>query len=130
MIAWLVRNLYYPVVLLFLAVLLVRRAHRKRIALLAWACLFLGLWAVSHLFARLTAADWTFVAVIAVAAGVVILNRRLFLPWRLNCEQCGRRVGLSRLLASDDGLCVECREAPPSAEAGASKGTEDGGDSG
>ncbi len=107
------RNLYYPIVAVLAVALLLRKraTDRKRIAVVAWAGVLVALRACAWLFGRLRIPDVLFFVPVVAAAAFVWALRRHFLPVRLRCAACGARLGLGRMLASDDEVCERCAAA-------------------
>ena len=114
------RNLYYPIVgVLAVALLLRKRAtDRKRMAVVAWAGVLVGLRACAWLFGRLRIPDALFFVPVVSSAAFVWALRRHFLPLRLRCAGCSARLPLGRMLASDDDVCERCAAARVPATAG------------
>jgi hypothetical protein len=83
-------------------------AERKRIATLSLTVVVIGGWVASWFFATKGIDDVYLVAVAALAAAIVVWQRRLMLPWRLRCVQCGVRLPLSRVLNYDSNTCEAC----------------------
>jgi hypothetical protein len=46
----------------------------------------------------------------------VIWQRKLVLPYRFHCVQCGKPLGMTRVLSHDSNKCETCD--PPVAEGG------------
>jgi hypothetical protein len=116
--------LYYPIVALLLAAVLLRRhaTEHKRIALIAWGALLVAVRACAWLFDRYGVAEVFFI-VPAAAAGVFVWSlRAVFFPLSLRCPRCRRRLPWARVLGSDDPVCVEC-----SADSAAQTGERDAG---
>lgn len=84
---------------------------RKRIATLSLTMILIVTWVAAWVFSRYGIGDiWLlFVAVLAVA--VVIWQRKLMLPYRLLCVQCGKPLTLTRILSHDSNKCEACEPA-------------------
>jgi hypothetical protein len=87
---------------------------RKRIATLSLTMVIIGGWIAAWLFARYGIADEWLIAVAALAAAVVIWQRRLMLPFRRRCARCGRPLSLMRMFSWDSNICEACE--PPATE--------------
>jgi hypothetical protein len=114
------RNLYYPIVAVLAVALLLRKraTDRKRMAIVAWAGVLVALRACAWLFGRLRIPDALFFVPVVSAAAFVWALHRHFLPLRLRCAACSARLGIGRMLASDDGLCERCAAARSTDPAG------------
>jgi predicted MFS family arabinose efflux permease len=89
-------------------------AERKRIATLSLTAVIIGAWVAAWLFNHYGVADIYLVAVAAAAVAVVIWQRKLMWPYRLKCRQCGKPLGLMRVLSIDSNKCEACE--PPRTE--------------
>jgi hypothetical protein len=94
-------------------------AVRKRIATLSLTAIIIFGWIAAKLFDRYGVDDVYLVLVAAAAAAVVIWQRRLILPYKLHCAQCGKPLGITRVLLLDSNRCVACD--PPKNEGGFSR---------
>jgi 8-oxo-dGTP diphosphatase len=110
------RMLYY-LLLVPLALTLFGRnqgvtADGKRKGYLAWALLVLVANAVLVAFLRFEVPLAWLYPLGAVALLGVLRWRRLFLPWRLRCKDCGAHLSTTRVLYRDDNRCDSCRPQP------------------
>jgi len=107
------RALYYPIVVLLLGALVLRRraSERKRFALIAWGGLMVALRVCAWLFLRLGIAEALFVAPLAAAVVFVWALRGLFVPFRLRCSHCRERLPAAQVLTSDEAQCARCAAA-------------------
>jgi hypothetical protein len=87
---------------------------RKRIATLSLTMVLIGAWIAAWLFARYAIADGWLIAVAALAAAVVIWQRRLMLPFRRRCVRCGAPLSFTRMFSWDSNTCEACE--PPATE--------------
>jgi uncharacterized membrane protein len=83
-------------------------AEHKRIATLSLTVVVIGGWVASWLFSTKGIDDVYLIAVAALAAAVVVWQRRLMLPYRLRCVKCGTRLSLTRALNYDSNTCEAC----------------------
>ena len=90
------------------------RGTRKRIATLSLTMVLIGGWIASWLFSRYGVADEWLILVAALAVAVVAWQRRLMLPFRRACAQCGKPVPFARMFVVDSNKCEACE--PPSTE--------------
>ena len=81
---------------------------RKRHATLFLTSVLIVLWIVAWFFARAAVPDIFLVPVGALAAGIVIWQRRVFLPIRLRCARCGAPLPMKRILYYESNLCEPC----------------------
>jgi len=89
-------------------------AVRKRIATLGLTALIIGAWVAAWAFQRYTIGDPWLIAVAAAIAAVLVWQKKLLLPYRSRCVQCGARLGLTRVLSWDSNKCEACD--PPKKE--------------
>jgi hypothetical protein len=89
-------------------------ATRKRIATLLYTVMLIVAWVVAWLFSRNGIGDIWLLALPVLAVAAVAGQRKLFLPYRLHCAQCGKPLGLGRILSIDSNTCEAC--APPRKE--------------
>jgi hypothetical protein len=87
---------------------------RKRIATLSLTMVFIGAWIASWLFSRYGIGDEWLIPVAALAAAVMIWQRRLILPYRRRCVRCGKALSLTRMFSWDSNTCEACE--PPATE--------------
>jgi hypothetical protein len=87
---------------------------RKRIATLSLTMILIGGWAAAWLFNRYGVGDEWLVLVAAGAVAIVVWQRRLMLPFRRRCVQCGAPLTLTRIFSLDSNKCEACE--PPAAE--------------
>ena len=104
--------LLIPMVALWLFHLYQRRfkeaAVRKRIATLSLTAVIIGAWVCAWLFARYGVDDIYLLAVAAAAVVVVVWQRKLMLPYKSHCVQCGKPLHLMRVLSYDSNTCEAC----------------------
>jgi len=116
--ALLLKVLLIPMVALWAFHLYQRRfkgaATHKRIATLSLTMVIIAAWVAAWLFARYGINDIYLVAVAALAAAVVFWQRKLMLPYRLRCVQCGKRLSMTRVFSHDSNKCAACE--PPDTE--------------
>jgi hypothetical protein len=94
-------------------------ATRKRIATLSLTLVLILAWGAAWVFSRYGVAD-VYLAIVAVlAVALVIWQRKLVLPYRLHCVQCGKPLTMTRILSRDSNKCEVCD--PPIAEGGVSR---------
>jgi hypothetical protein len=84
---------------------------RKRIATLSLTAVLIAVWAAAWVFARYGISDTYLLAVAVLAVAVVIWQRKLMLPYRLFCVQCGTPLGITRVLSYDSNKCEACQPA-------------------
>ena len=84
---------------------------RKRIATLSLTMVLIGAWVAAWLFARYGIDDRFLLLVAAVAAAVVVWQRKLMLPYRLVCARCGAPLTITRILSYDSNTCETCAAA-------------------
>jgi hypothetical protein len=89
-------------------------ATRKRITTLSYTVMIVVAWAVAWLFTQNGIGDVWLLALPALAVAAVAWQRGLFLPYRLHCVQCGKPLGLGRILSIDANTCEACE--PPQKE--------------
>jgi hypothetical protein len=87
---------------------------RKRIATLSLTMVLIGGWVAAWLFNRYGVGDEWLVLVAAGAVAIVAWQRRLMLPFRRRCVQCGAPLTLTRMFSWDSNKCEACE--PPAAE--------------
>jgi len=92
---------------------------RKRIATLSLTLVIILAWVAAWAFTRYGVADVYLIAVAAVAVAVVIWQRRLVLPYRARCVQCGKPLPMARILSRDSNKCETCD--PSTTEGGGSR---------
>lgn len=81
---------------------------KKRHATLFLTSVLIVIWIVAWLFARAAVPDILLIPVGALAAGIVIWQRRVFLPIRLRCARCGAPLPMKRILYHESNLCEPC----------------------
>lgn len=110
--------LLFPLVALWAFHLFQRRfkdaSARKRMATLCFTVILIAAWAAALFFTRNGIDDIYLLALPVLAAAVVIWQRPLMLPFRLRCAQCGKPLGLGRILSIDSNTCEACE--PPQKE--------------
>ena len=89
-------------------------AVRKRIATLSLTAVLIAGWVAAWVFERSAVADRWLVVVAVAAVALVIWQRKLMLPFRTRCVQCGKGLGLTRMLSWDSNMCEACE--PPRRE--------------
>ena len=108
----LMKILLVPMVALWAFHLFQRRfkeaGERKRIATLSLTVVVIGAWVAAWLFTRYGIDDTYLIAVAALAAAVVVWQRRLMLPYRLRCARCGKPLTITRVLNHDSNTCEAC----------------------
>ena len=83
-------------------------ATRKRIATLSLTLVIILAWGAAWMFTRYGVAD-VYLAVVAVlAVAVVVWQRKLVLPYRRRCVQCGKTLSMTRVLSRDSNKCETC----------------------
>ena len=92
---------------------------RKRIATLSLTLVIIVAWGAAWIFQRYGVADVYLLVVAVCAVAVVIWQRKLVLPYRLHCVQCGKTLKLTRVLSHDSNKCETCD--PPIAQGGVSR---------
>lgn len=80
----------------------------KRLATLYLTAVLIVIWIVAWFFARSAVPDLLLIPVAALAAALVIWQRRLFLPIRLRCARCRAPLSMKRILYSESNLCETC----------------------
>lgn len=109
---FLLRWLLVPVVALWAVHMLQRRhagvAGRKRYATLFLTALLIAAWIAAWFFVRYRVPDIFLVPVAALAAALVAWKHRVFLPFRLRCARCGKKLTLSRILHFESNMCGTC----------------------
>jgi hypothetical protein len=94
-------------------------AVHKRVATLGLTAVVIGAWVAAWAFVRYSIGDAWLLAVAAAAAALITWQRRLLLPYRAHCVQCGARLGLNRMLSWDSNKCEACD--PPKKEGAMSR---------
>jgi hypothetical protein len=94
-------------------------ATRKRIATLSLTLIIIAAWGAAWIFQRYGVDDVYLAAVAAGAVAVVIWQRKLVVPYRLRCVQCGKSLTMTRILSQDSNKCEICD--PPIKEGGVSR---------
>ena len=89
---------------------------RKRIATLSLTLVIILAWGAAWAFTRYGVDDLYLIVVAVVAVAAVIWQRRLVLPYRRHCVQCGKPLSLTRMLSFDSNKCETCD--PPVPEGG------------
>jgi hypothetical protein len=116
--ALLQKILLVPIVALWALHLYQRKARdagtRKRIATLSLTMVLIGGWVAAWLFSRYGIGDEWLVLVAVCAAAIVAWQRRLMLPFRRRCVQCGTPLSAIRMLCWDSNKCGACE--PPAME--------------
>ena len=84
---------------------------RKRIATLSLTAVLIAAWAAAWVFARYGIGDTYLLVVAVLAVAVVIWQRKLMLPYRLLCTQCGTPLSLTRIFSHDSNKCEACEPA-------------------
>ena len=112
-VSFLNRFLYYPVIVILVFNLIQRRfmdrGTGKRFASLYFGVLVLAFWGITFLFQRYRIPDGYLILPLAAAAALVVFRRKDFLPFRLRCASCGKRLPLRTILFDDSNLCGSCR---------------------
>lgn len=93
-------------------------AIRKRLATLLLTVVIIALWGASWFFWRLGINDVYLVPVAVLAIAVVIWQRKLMLPYRRRCAQCGTRLSVARMLSFDSNRCEACDPVATKGETG------------
>lgn len=83
-------------------------AVHKRVATLGLTVVVIGAWVAVWAFVRYNVGDQWLIAVAAAAVAVVAWQRKLLLPYRTHCVQCGAKLTLSRVLSWDSNKCASC----------------------
>jgi hypothetical protein len=83
-------------------------AVRKRIATLSLTALVIFGWIAAKLFDRYGVDDVYLALVAAAAVAVAIWQRKLILPYKLHCAQCGKTLPVTRMLTFDSNKCETC----------------------
>jgi hypothetical protein len=83
-------------------------AVHKRVATLGLTALVIGAWVAAWAFVRYSIGDPWLIAVAAVLAAVLGWQRKLLLPYRARCVQCGAKLGVTRMLSWDSNKCAAC----------------------
>ena len=108
----LLKLLLIPMVALWAFHLYQRRfkgaAVRKRIATLSLTVVVIAAWVAAWFFTRYGVPDVYLILVAALAVVVVIWQRRLILPFRRRCLQCGKPLSLARMFSHDSNKCEAC----------------------
>jgi hypothetical protein len=111
-VSFLSRFLFYPVVIILVFNLIQRRfvdrGTRKRYASLYFGVLVLAFWGVTFLFQRYGIPDGYLILPLSAAAALIAIRRKDFLPFRLRCASCGKRLSLRTVLFDDANLCDSC----------------------
>jgi hypothetical protein len=94
-------------------------ATRKRIATLSLTLVIIAAWGAAWIFQRYGVDDVYLAVVAACAVAVVIWQRKIVLPYRLHCVQCGKSLSMIRIFSHDSNKCEICD--PPIAEGGVSR---------
>ena len=94
-------------------------ATRKRIATLSLTLIIIAAWGAAWMFQRYGVDD-IYLALVAVGAvAVVVWQRKLVLPYRRRCVQCGKSLSMTRIFSQDSNKCEICD--PPITEGGESR---------
>jgi hypothetical protein len=111
----LLKILLVPIVALWAFHLYQRRfkeaAVRKRIATLSLTVVLIAAWVAAWVFSRYGIGDTWLLLVAVLAVAVIIWQRKLMLPYRLSCIQCGKPLALTRMLSHDSNKCEACEPA-------------------
>lgn len=114
---FLLRWLLVPVIALWAVHMLQRRhasvAGRKRYATLFLTALLIAGWIAAWFFVRYRVRDIFLVPVAALAVAVVAWKHRVFLPFRLRCARCGKKLTVTRILNYESNLCGTCDPGDP-----------------
>jgi hypothetical protein len=94
-------------------------ATRKRIATLSLTLVLILAWGAAWAFTRYGVADVYLAVVGVLAVAVVVWQRKLVLPYRLHCVQCGKPLTMTRIFSRDSNKCEACD--PPVVEGGVSR---------
>ncbi len=81
---------------------------RKRIATLSLTMVLIGGWVAAWIFSRSDVGDEWLVLVAACAVAIVVWQRRLMLPFRRRCVQCGASLSMTRMFSRDSNKCEAC----------------------
>jgi 8-oxo-dGTP diphosphatase len=104
-----------PMVALWLFHLYQRRfkeaGTRKRIATLSLTMVLIFAWVTAWVFARYGIGDTWLLLVAVLAVAVIIWQRRLMVPYRLSCAQCGKPLSVTRIFSHDSNKCEACEPA-------------------
>ena len=106
------RWLLIPIVALWALHLSQRRfaavVGRKRHATLFLTSILIVIWIVSWFFTRFAVPDILLVPVAALAAAIVVWQRKVFFPIRLRCGGCRAPLSITRILYRESNLCERC----------------------
>ena len=83
-------------------------AVHKRIATLSLTVVIIMIWGAAWVFSKFNINDLYLVPGAIVAAAAVLWQRKLVLPYRLHCVQCGKRLSVTRMLSFDSNKCSAC----------------------
>ena len=105
-------NMYYPVVLIFVVILIQRRFGEqgvaKRNAIMYIGIMLLALWGFSFFLLRFELADALLIPFVLGCLTLAVFKRKLMLPFRRACSQCGRKLPIKQVLFLDSTLCESC----------------------
>jgi hypothetical protein len=111
----LLKILLVPMVALWAFHLYQRRfkeaATRKRIATLSLTMVLIAAWVAAWVFSRYGIGDTWLLLVAVLAVAVVIWQRKLMLPYRFLCVQCGTPLSIIRIFSHDSNKCEACEPA-------------------
>jgi hypothetical protein len=109
---------YFVLIALFVNLIQkkISKWNKKRYATLYLSILFGSLFIVSLLFLRFNIPDFLFVPVWIAAAGIVIVRKHDFFPFRLFCSNCRKLLSIRKIVFYDDILCAECGKNEPKEE--------------
>ncbi len=105
-------NLYILILAILLLNLIQRRyqkySQKKRMATLYFAILSLALMAVSLLIIHFNLSDLILAPLILGLGIIIYLARNRFLPFRLHCRKCSKRLPFKRIIFFDSNCCDDC----------------------
>ena len=84
---------------------------RKRIATLSLTMVIIAAWVAAWVFARYGIGDSWLLLVAVLAVAVVVWQRKLMVPYRLLCVQCGKPLSITRIFSHDSNKCEACEPA-------------------
>ena len=94
-------------------------AVHKRIATLGLTAIIIAAWIAAAAFEHYNVPDAWLIAVAGAAVALLAWQRRLLLPYRTHCVQCGAKLSLSRVLSWDSNKCPACDPAGRQGESSA-----------
>ena len=106
---------FYWLLLAILALNEMQRRYRaevakKRLATLYLAIMVFVLYMYAYGLIRLNLTDLLLLAYLALAAALIDVFRKTFLPFKLRCTDCGKSLSFNNVMFSDSNRCDSCAQ--------------------